>query len=102
MIYAEPKPKEEAPDFSKFMNEDLSSLLTVISSSNMQGHECHNNSAREVSNVQSSGSGMTDDNFGLDIKPIACFLSPTPQTMMKTKDATLGTINLVSAKVDPD
>ena len=71
MIYAEPKPKEEAPDFSKFMNEDLSSLLTVISSSNMQGHECHNNSAREVSNVQSSGSGMTDDNFGLDIKPIA-------------------------------
>ncbi|KAL5177978.1 Disease resistance protein RPM1 [Glycine soja] len=68
---SEPKPKEEAPDFSKFMNGDLSSLLTVIPSSNMQGHEWHNNSAREMSNVQSSVSGMTDDNFGLDIKPIA-------------------------------
>ncbi|KAG4377361.1 hypothetical protein AAZX31_18G092600 [Glycine max] len=67
---SEPKPKEEAPDFSKFMNEEVSSLLTVVPSSSMHGHEWHNNSATEVSNVQSSGSGKTDDNFVLDIKPI--------------------------------
>ncbi|RDY04431.1 Transcription factor MYB97, partial [Mucuna pruriens] len=82
---SEPKPKEEVQDLSKFMNEDYSSLLTVIPSSNMQGHEWHNNnnnnnSAPEVSNVQSSGSGMTDDNFGLDIKPIASLFPLTNTT----------------------
>lgn len=74
-----PKPKEEAPDLSKFMNEDLSTLLTVMPSSTMQGQDWqhNNNSAPEASNnnnVQSSTSGMsvmTDDNFGLDIKPTA-------------------------------
>ncbi|KAK7305125.1 hypothetical protein VNO77_43025 [Canavalia gladiata] len=75
-----PKPKEEAPDLSKFMNEDLSSLLTVIPSSNMQGQDWHNNNAPEVSNVQSSSSAMTDDNFGLDIKPIASLFPLTNTT----------------------
>ncbi|XP_020230619.2 transcription factor MYB97 isoform X1 [Cajanus cajan] len=76
-----PKLKDEAPDLSKFTNEDLSSLLTVIPSSNMQGHEWHNNnSAPEGSNVHSSGSGMTDDNFGLDIKPIASLFPLTNTT----------------------
>ncbi|KAL2322668.1 hypothetical protein Fmac_027047 [Flemingia macrophylla] len=70
---SEPKPKEEAPDLSKFTNEDLSSLLTVIPSSNMQGNDQwqNNNGAPEMSHVHSSGSGMTDDNFGLENKPVA-------------------------------
>lgn len=72
LIHAGQKPKEEAPDLSKFTNEDLSSLLTVTPSSTMQqGQDWHNNSAPEASNVQSSGGVMTDDNFGLEIKPIA-------------------------------
>ncbi|KAJ1407897.1 hypothetical protein SESBI_23927 [Sesbania bispinosa] len=40
-------------------------------SSSMQGQDWQNNNAQEVSNVQSSGGVMTDDNFGLDMKPIA-------------------------------
>jgi len=80
MIYAAPKAKEEAPDLSKFMNEDLSSLLTVIPSSNTQGHEWLNNGVPEGSNVQPSGSGMTDDNFGVDMKPVASLFPLTNTT----------------------
>ncbi|ESW18487.1 hypothetical protein PHAVU_006G045300 [Phaseolus vulgaris] len=75
-----PKAKEEAPDLSKFMNEDLSSLLTVIPSSNTQGHEWLNNGVPEGSNVQPSGSGMTDDNFGVDMKPVASLFPLTNTT----------------------
>ncbi|OIV95533.1 hypothetical protein TanjilG_10921 [Lupinus angustifolius] len=62
-------PKEEASDLSKSMNEDISKFLTVMPST-MQGTEGNNNSEAEVSNVQSS-TVITDDNFGLDMKPIA-------------------------------
>ncbi|XP_061339549.1 transcription factor MYB97 [Gastrolobium bilobum] len=63
------KPKEEAPDMSRFTNEDLSSLLTVMPSTT-QGQDWHNNNAHEVSHVQSSGGVITDDNFEHDIKPL--------------------------------
>ncbi|CAL0302152.1 unnamed protein product [Lupinus luteus] len=62
-------PKDEASDLSKCMNEDMSKFLTVMPST-MQGTDRNNNSEAEVSNVQSS-SVTTDDNFGLDMKPIA-------------------------------
>ena len=78
MIYAGLKPKEEATDLSKSMNEDLSTLLTVMPST-MQGQDWQHNSAAEVSNVQSS-CVMTDDNFGLDIKPIASLFPLTNAT----------------------
>jgi len=67
-MHAAGKAKEEAPDLSKFTNEELSSLLT---SSNTQGHEWLNNGVPEGSNVQPCGSGMIDDNFGVDLKPVA-------------------------------
>lgn len=57
--------------------EDLSTLLTVMPSSTVQSQQDwqNNNSTQEISNnVQSSSSGvnvMTNDNFGLDLKPIA-------------------------------
>ncbi|KAK7287581.1 hypothetical protein RIF29_00862 [Crotalaria pallida] len=72
------KPKEEASDLSKPVNEDLSKLLTVMPST-MQDTNWHNNSAAELSNVQSSGI-TTDDNFGLDIKPIASLFPLTNTT----------------------
>ncbi|XP_027932854.1 protein ODORANT1 [Vigna unguiculata] len=71
------KAKEEAPDLSKFTNEELSSLLT---SSNTQGHEWLNNGVPEGSNVQPCGSGMIDDNFGVDLKPVASLFPLTNTT----------------------
>ncbi|WVY94783.1 hypothetical protein V8G54_033871 [Vigna mungo] len=74
------KAKEEAPDLSKFTNEELSSLLTVIPSSNTQGHDWLNNGDPEGLNVQPCGSGMTDDNFGADMKPVASLFPLTNTT----------------------
>ncbi|KAF1894653.1 hypothetical protein Lal_00027030 [Lupinus albus] len=72
------KRKEESSDLSKSDNEDMSKLLTGMPST-MQGTEWNNNSAAEVSNVQSSGV-TTDDNFGLENKPIASLFPLTNTT----------------------
>ncbi|CAL0310871.1 unnamed protein product [Lupinus luteus] len=73
------KRKEESSDLSKSVNEDMSKLLTGMPST-IQGTDWNNNSAAEVSNnVQSSGV-TTDDNFGLDNKPIASLFPLTNTT----------------------
>jgi hypothetical protein len=83
-LYAEQKPKEEeAPDLTKFMNDDMSTMLTVMPSSTMQNQDGNSNTngSNQVSNVQSSsGMNMTDENFGLDIKPIASLFPLTNTT----------------------
>ncbi|AES70376.1 transcription factor MYB97 [Medicago truncatula] len=83
------KPKEEAPDLSKFMNDDISTMLTMMPSSTMQIQDWNNNNnnnASEVTNVQSSsGVVMADENFGLDIKPIAS-LFPLTNTTNNSND----------------
>lgn len=88
-LYAGQKPKEEAPDLSKFMNDDISTMLSVTPSSTMQIHDWNNNNnsnASEVTNVQSSsGVVMADENFGLDIKPIAS-LFPLTNTTNNSND----------------
>ncbi|KAE9594089.1 hypothetical protein Lal_00012407 [Lupinus albus] len=71
-------PKEEASELSKSMNEDIAKFLKVMPST-MQGTEGNNNSEAEVSNVQSS-SVTIDDNFGLDMKPIASLFPLTNAT----------------------
>ncbi|KAK2387213.1 myb domain protein [Trifolium repens] len=72
---SEQKPKEEeAPDLTKFMNDDMSTMLNQDGNSNTNGSD-------QVSNVQSSsGVNMTDENFGLDIKPIASLFPLTNTT----------------------
>ncbi|KAK2441265.1 myb domain protein [Trifolium repens] len=81
---SEQKPKEEeAPDLTKFMNDDMSTMLTVMPSSTMQNQDGNNNTngLDQVSNVQSSsGVNMADENFGLDIKPIASLFPLTNTT----------------------
>ena len=82
-LYAGQKPKEETPDLSKFMNDEMSTMLTVMPSSMMQIQDWNNNNNRnasEVTNVQSSIGVMTDENFGLDIKPIASLFTLTNTT----------------------
>jgi hypothetical protein len=83
-LYAEQKPKEEeAPDLTKFMNDDMSTMLTVMPSSTMQNQDGNSNTngSDQVSNVQSSsGVNMTDENFGLNIKPIASLFPLTNTT----------------------
>ncbi|CAK8565595.1 unnamed protein product [Lathyrus sativus] len=86
------KSKEEAPDLSKFMNDEMSTMLTVMPSSTMQSQDWNNNNnndnknnnnnnnALEVTNVQSSSGVMGDENFGLDIKPIASLFPLTNTT----------------------
>lgn len=86
MIYAGQKAKEEAPDLNKFMNDEMSTMLSVMPSSTMQSQDWNtdnnnnNNSASDVSNVQSSSGVMTEENFGLDIKPIASLFPLTNTT----------------------
>ncbi|CAL5202204.1 unnamed protein product [Lathyrus oleraceus] len=84
------KPKEETPDLSKFMNDEMSTMLTVMPSSTMQSQDwndnnnnndnINDNNASEVTNVQSSSGVMGDENFGLDIKPIASLFPLTNTT----------------------
>ncbi|XP_004500080.1 uncharacterized protein [Cicer arietinum] len=80
------KAKEEAPDLNKFMNDEMSTMLSVMPSSTMQSQDWNtdnnnnNNSASDVSNVQSSSGVMTEENFGLDIKPIASLFPLTNTT----------------------
>jgi len=77
-LYVGQKPKEEALDLSKFMNDDMSTMLTVMPSSSMQIQDWNNNNnnsnASEITNIQSSSGVISDENFGLDIKPITSLL----------------------------
>lgn len=72
------KPKSEPQDLSKSMN-DLSTLISGMPST-IQVPYWHNDSTAQVSNVQSSGVTMPDDNFGLDFKPVASLLPITTTT----------------------
>ncbi|XP_057746219.1 transcription factor MYB97-like [Arachis stenosperma] len=65
------KPKEEATNLEKSMNEDLSTLLPVMPSTLQCQQNWQHNNTTEVSNNVQSSCLMTDDNFGLDIKPVA-------------------------------
>lgn len=71
------------------MNDEMSTMLTVMPSSTMQSQDwndnnnndnINNNNASEVTNVQSSSGVMGDENFGLDIKPIASLFPLTNTT----------------------
>jgi len=89
-LYAGQKPKEEAPDLSKFMNDDMSTMLTVMPSSSMQIQDWNNNNnnrnASEVTNFQCSSGVIADENFGLDIKPIASLFPLTNTTNSNDDD----------------
>ncbi|CAJ2639789.1 unnamed protein product [Trifolium pratense] len=84
---SEQKPKEEAQDLTKFMNDDMSTMLSVMPSSTMQNQDWNNNTnikngSDQVSNIVQSSSGvnLADENFGLDIKPIASLFPLTNTT----------------------
>ncbi|GAU20462.1 hypothetical protein TSUD_130200 [Trifolium subterraneum] len=78
---SEQKPKEEAQDLTKFLNDDMSTMLSVMPSSTIQNQDWNNNGSDQVSNVQSpNGVNMVDENFGLDIKPIASLFPLTNTT----------------------
>jgi hypothetical protein len=80
-LYAGQKPIEEAPDLTKFMNDDISTMLSVMPSSTIQNQDWNNNGSDQVSNVQySSGVNMADENVVLDIKPIASLFPLTNTT----------------------
>ncbi|WJX37698.1 hypothetical protein P8452_25438 [Trifolium repens] len=75
------KPIEEAPDLTKFMNDDISTMLSVMPSSTIQNQDWNNNGSYQVSNVQySSGVNMADENVVLDNKPIASLFPLTNTT----------------------
>ncbi|KAK2387211.1 myb domain protein [Trifolium repens] len=75
------KPIEEAPDLTKFMNDDISTMLSVMPSSTIQNQDWNNNGSDQASNVQySSGVNMADENVVLDNKPIASLFPLTNTT----------------------
>ncbi|KAF7831297.1 transcription factor MYB97-like [Senna tora] len=77
------KLKEEAPELMSkpMMNDELSSMLSVMPSA-MPLQDWHSGNVAEMSNiVQSSGINVPEDHdFGLDIKPIASLFPMTTTT----------------------
>ena len=68
------KSKEEESELSKFMNDDMSTMLIVVPSSTMQIEDWNNNNnsnTSEETNVQFYSGVIGDESFGLDIKPVA-------------------------------
>ncbi|MED6219443.1 hypothetical protein PIB30_035935 [Stylosanthes scabra] len=62
------RPKEEANDLNKSLNNDLSTLLNVMPSTMHDQQDWQQNCATEVSNKVQSSYVIIDDNFGLDMK----------------------------------